>query len=167
MDPQGDAVEEAAGISCGKGNEVPSAPVLHKGWRGICPWRGETLPTGVRSPFQRGVPRVPAGGAGSWAGGAVGDGEKGAAEHGQGGVPVPGPVLADLVVAQPGLAFRLGEAVLDSLSGARDRGDLGKRDVTGRPAAEEEKALARTTPPDARPGRYKPPDQLLAFLESL
>jgi integrase/recombinase XerD len=31
----------------------------------------------------------------------------------------------------------------------------------------KEKALARTTPPDTRPGRYKPPDQLLAFLESL
>jgi site-specific recombinase XerD len=31
----------------------------------------------------------------------------------------------------------------------------------------KEKALARTAPPDARPRRYKPPDQLLAFLESL
>jgi integrase/recombinase XerD len=31
----------------------------------------------------------------------------------------------------------------------------------------KEKALARTTPPDARPGRYRPPDQLLAFLENL
>jgi site-specific recombinase XerD len=31
----------------------------------------------------------------------------------------------------------------------------------------KEKALARTTPPNTRPGRYKPPDQLLAFLESL
>jgi integrase/recombinase XerD len=31
----------------------------------------------------------------------------------------------------------------------------------------KEKALARTTPPDTRPGRYQPPDQLLAFLESL
>lgn len=31
----------------------------------------------------------------------------------------------------------------------------------------KEKALARTTPPDTKPGRYKPPDQLLAFLESL
>jgi integrase/recombinase XerD len=31
----------------------------------------------------------------------------------------------------------------------------------------KEKALARTTPPDAKPGRYKPPDQLLAFLEAL
>jgi integrase/recombinase XerD len=31
----------------------------------------------------------------------------------------------------------------------------------------KEKALARTTPPDARPGRYRPPDQLLAFLEAL
>jgi integrase/recombinase XerD len=31
----------------------------------------------------------------------------------------------------------------------------------------KEKALARTTPPGARPGRYQPPDQLLAFLEAL
>jgi integrase/recombinase XerD len=31
----------------------------------------------------------------------------------------------------------------------------------------KEKALARTTPPDAKPGRYRPPDQLLAFLETL
>jgi integrase/recombinase XerD len=31
----------------------------------------------------------------------------------------------------------------------------------------KEKALARTTPPDAKPGRYRPPDQLLAFLEAL
>ena len=31
----------------------------------------------------------------------------------------------------------------------------------------KEKALARTTPPDTRPGRYQPPDQLLAFLEAL
>ena len=28
----------------------------------------------------------------------------------------------------------------------------------------KEKALARTKPPDAKPGRYRPPDQLLAFL---
>jgi site-specific recombinase XerD len=31
----------------------------------------------------------------------------------------------------------------------------------------KEQALARTTPPDARPGRYRPPDKLLAFLEAL
>ena len=31
----------------------------------------------------------------------------------------------------------------------------------------KEQALDRTTPPDVPPGRYKPPDQLLAFLESL
>ena len=31
----------------------------------------------------------------------------------------------------------------------------------------KEKALARTTPPDASIGRYRPPDPLLAFLESL
>ena len=31
----------------------------------------------------------------------------------------------------------------------------------------KERALARTKPPDARPGRYRPPDRLLAFLEAL
>jgi site-specific recombinase XerD len=31
----------------------------------------------------------------------------------------------------------------------------------------KEKALARTTPVNTKPGRYQPPDQLLAFLESL
>jgi integrase/recombinase XerD len=31
----------------------------------------------------------------------------------------------------------------------------------------KERALARTTPPDAKPGRYRPPDTLLAFLEAL
>ena len=31
----------------------------------------------------------------------------------------------------------------------------------------KEKALARTTPPDVKPGRYRPPDPLLAFLEAL
>jgi site-specific recombinase XerD len=31
----------------------------------------------------------------------------------------------------------------------------------------KERALARTTPPDSKPGRYRPPDTTLAFLESL
>jgi len=31
----------------------------------------------------------------------------------------------------------------------------------------KERALARTTPPDTEPGRYSPPDSLLAFLDSL
>ncbi len=31
----------------------------------------------------------------------------------------------------------------------------------------KERALARTTPPNTAPGRYRPPDALLAFLESL
>jgi integrase/recombinase XerD len=31
----------------------------------------------------------------------------------------------------------------------------------------KERALARTRPPDAKPGRYRPPDALLAFLEAL
>ena len=31
----------------------------------------------------------------------------------------------------------------------------------------KERALARTTPPNGKPGRYQPPDSLLAFLEAL
>jgi integrase/recombinase XerD len=31
----------------------------------------------------------------------------------------------------------------------------------------KEPALARTTPPETKPGRYRPPDKLLAFLEAL
>jgi integrase len=31
----------------------------------------------------------------------------------------------------------------------------------------KEKALALVTPPDVKPGRYTPPDKLLAFLEGL
>ena len=31
----------------------------------------------------------------------------------------------------------------------------------------KERALERTAPPRTRPGRYKPPDNLLAFLEAL
>jgi integrase/recombinase XerD len=31
----------------------------------------------------------------------------------------------------------------------------------------KEKALARTAPPNTRPGRYRPPDKLMAFLEGL
>ena len=31
----------------------------------------------------------------------------------------------------------------------------------------KERALARTTPPGTTPGRYRPPDALLAFLEAL
>jgi integrase/recombinase XerD len=31
----------------------------------------------------------------------------------------------------------------------------------------KEKAMARTRPVDAKPGRYRPGDQLLAFLEAL
>src|SRR6516165_5714822 len=52
-----------------------------------------------------------------------GDSEESVGDHGQGGVPVPGPVLADLVVVEAGLSFCLGKAVLDSPSGAGDRGE--------------------------------------------
>jgi len=33
--------------------------------------------------------------------------------------------------------------------------------------AVKERALARTTPPAVAPGRYRPPDALLAFLDGL
>ena len=33
--------------------------------------------------------------------------------------------------------------------------------------AMKEQALARTTPPQGKPGRYRPGDQLLSFLNSL
>ncbi len=33
--------------------------------------------------------------------------------------------------------------------------------------SQKERALARATPPDVTPGRYRPPDELLAFLEAL
>jgi hypothetical protein len=33
--------------------------------------------------------------------------------------------------------------------------------------AHDEQALARTTPLHTKPGRYRPPDKLLAFLEAL
>jgi integrase len=31
----------------------------------------------------------------------------------------------------------------------------------------KERALARTTPSNARPGRYRPPDSIVAFLDGL
>ena len=33
--------------------------------------------------------------------------------------------------------------------------------------SQKERAIARTTPPHATPGRYRAPDHLLAFLEGL
>jgi integrase/recombinase XerD len=32
---------------------------------------------------------------------------------------------------------------------------------------QKEQAIARVTPPDAKPGRYRAPDTLIAFLEAL
>src|SRR5277367_3053337 len=75
---------------------------------------------------------VPAGGQlrrpGAGTGGAGGDGEERVGDHGQGGMPVPGPVLADLVVVQAGLALRVSEAVLDPPARSRHRDELGKGD---------------------------------------
>jgi len=33
--------------------------------------------------------------------------------------------------------------------------------------AAKERAIARTAPPDTKPGRYRPTDELLAFLDAL
>jgi hypothetical protein len=33
--------------------------------------------------------------------------------------------------------------------------------------AQKERAIARVTPPGTAPGRYRPPDSLLAFLDGL
>jgi len=33
--------------------------------------------------------------------------------------------------------------------------------------SQKERAIARTTPPNTTPGRYRPPDPVLAFLEAL
>jgi hypothetical protein len=69
-------------------------------------------PQGSGPLFSGGGPAVCAGRRrAAGAGGAGGDGEEHVREHGQGGVPVPGPALADLVVVQAGLALGLGEAV--------------------------------------------------------
>src|SRR5262249_16789540 len=53
-----------------------------------------------------GLARPRGGVRGRWGGGGGGgDGEEGVGEHRQGDVPVPGAVLADLVVVQPGLVL--------------------------------------------------------------
>jgi hypothetical protein len=63
---------------------------------------------------------VSAGGSGwfrlfhGYPGGMGDDGEERVGEHGQGDVPVPGAVAADLVVVQAGLVLRFREAVLHS-----------------------------------------------------
>jgi Chlamydia polymorphic membrane protein (Chlamydia_PMP) repeat len=64
-----------------------------------------------------------------------GDGEEGVGKHGEGGVAVPGPVPADLVVVEPGLAFRLGSPRFP-ISRRRPR-QARQGDRTRRPAAEE------------------------------
>ena len=86
--------------------------------------------------FGRSAVRVSAGGSKFWRlrgrrcgpGGMRGDGEEGVREHGQGGMPVPGAVAADLVVVQACLVLGLSEAVLYSPACARDSGKLGEGD---------------------------------------
>jgi hypothetical protein len=58
-------------------------------------------------------------------------------EHGEGDVPVPGAVLADLLVVQAGLALGLVEAVLHGPPRARDRHQLSEGGRAGRPAPVE------------------------------
>jgi hypothetical protein len=63
-----------------------------------------------------------------------GDGEERVGEHGQGDVPVPGAVAADLVVVQAGLVLRFREAFLQ---GARHHGELREDNRARRVAAVE------------------------------
>jgi hypothetical protein len=76
--------------------------------------RAKKLPTAVGSLFSGLFADASAGsGLSGWPGGCPGgpggvrgDGEEGAREHGQGDVPVPGAVAADLVAVQAGLRLR-------------------------------------------------------------
>jgi len=129
-------VEQAAGLRGGKRDQVAPGFICYEGWRGVCSCRGEELSTAVRSPFGRSAVRVSAGGSRCrrlrgrrcGPGGMRGDGEEGVREHGQGGVPVPGVVPADLIVVQAGLVLGLSEAVLHSPARPGDSGKLGESD---------------------------------------
>jgi hypothetical protein len=87
-------LEQAAGLGGGLEDQVAAGFICYEGWRGICSRRGEYLPTAFRPPFLPGRP---------------GGGEERVREHGQGEVPVPGAVAADLVMVQAGLVLGLGE----------------------------------------------------------
>jgi hypothetical protein len=50
----------------------------------------------------------------------AGDGQERQRDHGQGDVPVPGRILADLIVVQPDLALGLLEGLLDPPPPARN-----------------------------------------------
>jgi hypothetical protein len=76
----------------------------------ICPQESGPLFTGVAASGRAGRERVRRSGRPHCAGG---DGEEGVREHGQGDVPVPGAVLADLVMVQAGLVLGFAEAVLN------------------------------------------------------
>jgi integrase len=59
--------------------------------------------------------------------------------------------------------IRIGEAI-----GLDDEDfDTGRELLVVRHAKIKERAIARTAPQDAPPGRYQPPDIVLAFLDSL
>ena len=60
-------------------------------------------------------------------GGGAGDGQVGVREAGQGDVPVPGVVAADLVVVQTDLALGGVEGLLDRPAGSGDRDQVGQR----------------------------------------
>ena len=105
-------------------------------------WAGRNVVHRCQVPFSAvSPPAFPlagtAGGGPGGPGGVRGDGEERVREHGQGDVPVPGAVAADLVVVQAGLVLGLGEAVLDSPARARYRGELGEGDRPRRVAAVE------------------------------
>ena len=100
--------------------------------------------------------------------------QPGQGKHGQGDVGIPGPPGADLVVIQPGLVFRLLEALLDMPPAARDPGQVGGAGAAGpvagvisdllriadRPAGQQPVPAAARPPglgPDRDPGPVELP----------
>jgi hypothetical protein len=85
------------------------------------------------------TPPEPVGGVGQ---AGAGGGQERQGRHGQGDVPVPGQILADLIVIQPDLALGLLEGLLNPPAAARDL-DQGHQRGGGRGQADVGGQLAR------------------------
>jgi hypothetical protein len=84
------------------------------------------------------------------------------------GVEGFGAVDRLLLVGHVGVEVDVGCGDLFVAEPQRDHGDVDTTQIyLHADLALKERAIARTTPPDTHPGRYKPPDTLLAFLEAL
>jgi hypothetical protein len=77
-------------------------------------------------------------------------------------IPTGEIVARQLDVPAAGRRRHLSDRALARPPGVRSTDAYVHADITIK-----EKALALTTPASARPGRYRPPDKILAFLETL